>query len=80
MSRPKEFSIVGLRDEVYHLLYRNLKVVEVKRIIANFVKSAGFNVSKAYDFVYDWLKKLFIGWGLPEPAEEDLFKSPRPLY
>ena len=80
ISRPKEFSIVGLRDEVYHLLYRNLKVIEVKRIIANFVKSAGFNISKAYDFVYDWLKKLFIGWGLPEPAEEDLFKSPRPLY
>ena len=80
VSKSKESVIASLRDDVYHLLYRNFKVEEVKCIIVNFVKSAGFNISKAYDFVYDWLKKLFVGWGLPEPMEEDLFKSPRPLY
>ena len=78
VKMPKELSIVSLKDEVYHLLYRNFKVDDVKRTIADFVKTAGMNVVKVYDFVYDWLRKLYVDWGLPEPMEDDLFVYSRP--
>jgi len=73
MKKPKEFTIAPLREEVYHLLYRNLKLGEVKRTVSDFVKTAGCNVSEIYELIFDWLKKLFVSWGLPEPTEEDLF-------
>ena len=46
VSKPKESVIVPLKDEVYHLLYRNFKVEEVKRTLVDFVKTAGCNVAK----------------------------------
>ena len=73
MKKPKELTIAPLREEVYHLLYRNLKLEEVKCTIADFVKTAGCNVSEIYELLFEWLKKLFVDWGFPEPAEEDLF-------
>lgn len=72
-SKPKESVIAPLKDEVYHLLYRNFKVEEVKRTIVDFVKSAGCNVAKIRNLLFEWLRKLFVGWGLDEPSEEDLF-------
>ena len=80
VEKPKDSFAVSLKEDVYHLLYRNFKVVEVKRTIADFVKKAELNVTKVYDFVYDWLKKLFVSWGLPEPTEEDLFGYCPPNY
>ena len=77
-QKPKELFVAPLKQEVYHLLYRNFKLAEIKRIIVDFVRKACFNVAKVYDFIFDWLKKLFVGWGLPEPLEEDLFVFPRP--
>lgn len=72
-SKPKESTVVSLKDFVYHLLYRNFKVEEVKRTLAGFVKVAGLNVSKLHDLLFEWLRKLFVDWGLPEPSEKDLF-------
>ena len=54
------------------MLYRNFKVEEVKRMIVDFVKTAGLNVSKLHDLLFDWLKKLFVDWGFDEPSEKDL--------
>lgn len=79
MKKPKEFTIAPLREEVYHLLYRNLKLEEVKRTISDFVKSADFDISKVYELIFDWLKKLFVRWGFDEPSEEDLFVLASPL-
>lgn len=78
MKKPKEFTIAPLREEVYHLLYRNLKLEEVKRTVSDFVKTAGCDVARVYDLLYAWLKKLFVDWGLDEPSEEDLFIFSRP--
>ena len=75
---PRESFVVSLREEIYHLLYRNFKIEEIRNIIASLIKTAGFDISKVYDLLYSWLKKLFVGWGLPEPMEEDLFVMPRP--
>lgn len=77
-QKPKAVFTAPLKKEIYHLLYRNFKIAEVKRIIADFVRKAKFNVAKVYDFIFDWLKNLFVDWGLPEPLEEDLFVFPRP--
>ena len=74
-SKPQESVIAPLKDEVYHLLYRNFKVEEVKRTIVGFVRTAGCNVSKIRDLLFEWLKKLFVGLGFDEPSEEDLFVS-----
>lgn len=70
---PKETVVATLKKEVYHLLYRNLKLEEVKRTVSDFVKTAGCDVVKVYDLLYDWLKKLFVDWGFDEPSEADLF-------
>ena len=72
-SKPQESVIAPLKDKVYHLLYRNFKVEEVKRMIVDFVRSAGCNVSKIRDLLFEWLRKLFVGWGFDEPSAEDLF-------
>lgn len=72
-SKPKESTVASLKDFVYHLLYRNFKVEEVKRTLAGFVKTAGLNVAKLHDLLFEWLKKLFVDWGLDEPTERDLF-------
>ena len=77
-SKPKESTVASLKDFVYHLLYRNFKVEEVKRTIVDFVKIAGCNVSKIRDLLFEWLKKLFVDWGLDEPSAEDLFVSGYP--
>lgn len=77
-SKPKESVIAPLKDSVYHLLYRNFKIEDVKRTIVDFVKTAGLNVSKLHDLLFEWLKKLFIDWGFDEPSEEDLFVLSRP--
>ena len=78
MKKPKEFMVAPLKEEVYHLLYRNLKLEEVKGTVAGFVKTAGCNISKIYELLFEWLKKLFVDWGLDEPTEEDLFVLSRP--
>ena len=72
-SKPKESTVASLKDSVYHLLYRNFKVEEVKRTLAGFVKTAGLNVAKLHELLFEWLKKLFVDWGLDEPTESDLF-------
>ena len=72
-SKPKESVIAPFKDEVYHLLYRNFKVEEVKRTVVDFVKTAGCNVVKIRNLLFEWLKKLFVGWGFDEPSEENLF-------
>lgn len=77
-SKPKESTVASLKDFVYHLLYRNFKVEEVKRTLAGFVKTAGCNVSKIRELLFEWLKRLFVDWGLPEPMEDDLFVYSRP--
>ena len=77
-SKSDESVIAPLKDNVYHLLYRNFKVEEVKNTIVGFVKIAGCNVSKIRNLLFEWLKKLFVSWGLEEPAEEDLFVSGYP--
>ena len=77
-SKPKESTVASLKDYVYHLLYRNFKVEEVKRTLAGFVKTAGCNVSKIRELLFEWLKKLFVDWGLDEPSEKDLFVFARP--
>ena len=74
---PRESFVVSIREEVYHLLYRNFKIEEIRNIITNLIKTAGFDISKVYDLLYSWLKKLFVGWGFDEPTEEDLFVMPR---
>lgn len=71
--KPKESTVASLKDSVYHLLYRNFKVEEIKRTLASFVKTAGLNVAKLHELLFEWLKKLFVDWGLDEPTEEDLF-------
>ena len=78
IKNSKELTIAPLREEVYHLLYRNLKLEEAKRTIADFVKIAGLNVVKLHDLLFEWFKKLFVDWGLDEPSEEDLFVFARP--
>lgn len=72
-SKPEESTVASLKDSVYHLLYRNFKVEEVKRTLAGFVKTAGLNVAKLHELLFEWLKKLFVDWGLDEPIEKDLF-------
>ena len=71
--KPKESTVASLKDFVYHLLYRNFKVEEIKRTLAGFVKTAGLNVAKLHELLFEWLKKLFVDWGLDEPSENDLF-------
>lgn len=78
MKKPKESVIAPLREKVYYLLYRNLKLEEIKRTVADFVKTAGCDVARVYELLFDWLKKLFVSWGLDEPSEEDLFVFSRP--
>lgn len=59
-SKPaKETVVATLKEEVYHLLYRNFKLNELKQKIA-----------EGYDALRDWLRELFIGWGLPEWADD----------
>ena len=72
-SKPKESTVASLKDSVYRLLYRNFKVEEIKRTLAGFVKTAGLNVAKLHELLFEWLKKLFVDWGLDEPTERDLF-------
>ena len=45
--------VATMKEEVYHLLYRNFKLDELKE-----------KVSEGYDALRDWLRELFIGWGL----------------
>ena len=78
MKKPKEITIAPLKEEVYHLLYRNLKIEEVKRTIVDFIRVAGCNIAKIRELLFEWLKKLFVDWGLDEPTEEDLFVLSRP--
>ena len=72
-SKPEESIVASLRDSVYHLLYRNFKVEEIRRTISDFAKTAGLNVAKLRELLFEWLKKLFVDWGLDEPSEKDLF-------
>ena len=72
-SKPKESVIAPLKDSVYHLLYRNFKLEEVKRTIVDFMEIADLSVVKLHELLFEWLKKLFVGWGFDEPTEEDLF-------
>ncbi len=62
---PKESVVATLKEEVYHLLYRNFKLKELKQ-----------KVSEGYESLCDWLKKLLIDWGLSEWAEQP-FVLPR---
>lgn len=75
---PRESFVVSLKEEVYHLFYRNFEIEEIKNIIGDLIKTAGFDISKVYDLLYAWLKKLFVDWGFEEPTTEDLFVMPRP--
>lgn len=76
IDKLKEFTIASFKKEVYHLLYRNFKLEEVKRVIVDFVKIVGLNVDKLRELLFEWLKRLFVGWGLDEPTEKDLFVLP----
>ena len=65
-SKPKESTVASLKEEVYHLLYRNFKLKELKQ-----------KVSEGYESLCAWLKKLLTDWGLPDWAEQP-FVMPRP--
>ena len=63
---PKESLVATLKKEVYHLLYRNFKLKELKE-----------KISEGYDSLCAWLKKLLTDWGLPDWADNP-FALPRP--
>ena len=62
---PKESLVATLKEEVYHLLYRNFKLKELKQ-----------KVAEGYESLCAWLKELLTDWGLPEWAEQP-FVLPR---
>ena len=66
MKSAQETVVAMLKEEVYHLLYRNFKLKELKQ-----------KVAEGYDSLCDWLKKLLTDWGLPDWAEQT-FVLPRP--
>lgn len=66
MKSAQETVVATLKEEVYHLLYRNFKLKELKQ-----------KVAEGYDSLCDWLKKLLTDWGLPDWAEQP-FVLPRP--
>ena len=66
MKYAQETVVATLKEEVYHLLYRNFKLKELKQ-----------KVAEGYDSLCDWLKKLLTDWGLPDWAEQP-FVLPRP--
>ena len=63
---PKEKVVATIGQEVYHLLYRNFKLEELKQKIV-----------EGYDALRDWLRELFIDWGLLSWCENPYF-LPRP--
>ena len=67
VKSAQETVVATLKEEVYHLLYRNFKLKELKQ-----------KVAEGYDSLCDWLKKLLTDWGLPDWAERPFVLS-RPL-
>ena len=63
---PKEKVVATIGQEVYHLLYRNFKLKELKQKIV-----------EGYDALRDWLRELFIDWGLLSWCENP-YSLPRP--
>jgi len=63
---PKEKVVATIGQEVYHLLYRNFKLKEFKQKIV-----------EGYDALRDWLRELFIDWGLLSWCENP-YSLPRP--
>ena len=66
MKSAQETVVATLKEEVYHLLYRNFKLKELKQ-----------KVAEGYDALRDWLRELFIGWGLSSWCENP-YSLPRP--
>ena len=63
---PKEKVVATIGQEVYHLLYRNFKLKELKQKIV-----------EGYEALRDWLRELFIDWGLLSWCENP-YSLPRP--